>query len=92
MFLKKVDGPRAITLPDGTVMTRADLPPAETRRWVASRKARVVKAVAYGLIPLAEALTRYALSEEEFESWRSAVAMHGETALKVTSIQKFRQL
>ena len=92
MFLKKVDGPRAITLPDGTVMTRADLPPAETRRWVASRKARVVKAVAYGLIPLAEALTRYGLSEEEFESWRSAVAMHGETALKVTSIQKFRQL
>ena len=26
MFLKKVDGPRAVTLPDGTVMTRADLP------------------------------------------------------------------
>ena len=91
MFLKKIDGPRAITLPDGTVMTRADLPPAETRRWVASRKARVVKAVAYGLLPLKEALERYQLSEEEFGLWRDAVARHGEKGLKVTAIQKFRQ-
>ncbi len=50
MFLKKVDGPRAVTLPDGTILTRADLPPPETRRWVASRKLTVVRAVAYGLI------------------------------------------
>ncbi|MCC0068656.1 MAG: DUF1153 domain-containing protein [Rhodobacteraceae bacterium] len=91
MFLKKIDGPRAITLPDGTVMTRADLPPAETRRWVASRKARVVKAVAYGLLPLKEALERYQLSEEEFGLWRDAVARHGEKGLKVTAIQKYRQ-
>lgn len=92
MFLKKIDGPRAITLPDGTVMTRADLPPAETRRWVASRKARVVRAVAYGLLPLKEALERYQLSEEEFAIWRDAVERHGEKALKVTAIQKYRQL
>lgn len=92
MFLKKIDGPRAVTLPDGTIMTRADLPPAETRRWVASRKARVVKAVAFGLLPLKEALERYALSEEEFALWRDAVEKHGEKALKVTAIQKFRQL
>lgn len=92
MFLKKVDGPRAVTLPDGTIMTRADLPPTETRRWVASRKAKVVKAVAYGLIPRTEALKRYALSEEEFDLWRSAVEEHGENALKVTALQKYRQL
>ena len=73
MYLKKVDGPRAVTLPDGSILTRADLPPAETRRWVASRKARVVKAVAYGLLSLKEALERYALSEEEFELWRDAL-------------------
>lgn len=72
-------------------MTRADLPPAETRRWVASRKARVVKAVAYGLLPLKEALERYQLSEEEFGLWRDAVARHGEKGLKVTAIQKYRQ-
>lgn len=92
MFLKKVEGPRAVTLPDGTIMTRADLPPTETRRWVASRKARVVKAVAYGLIPMKEALERYGLSEEEFEIWRHAVDVFGEKALKVTAIQKYRQL
>jgi transposase-like protein len=92
MYLKKIDGPRAVTLPDGSVMTRADLPPRETRRWVASRKARVVRAVAHGLITLKEALERYGLSEEEFEIWRNAVERHGETALKVTTIQKYRQL
>jgi len=92
MYLKKVDGPRAITLPDGSVMSRADLPPPETRRWVASRKAKVVKAVAYGLITLKEALDRYQLSEEEFDIWRNAVELHGEKALKVTAIQKYRQL
>jgi hypothetical protein len=73
-------------------MSRADLPPPETRRWVASRKAKVVKAVAYGLITLKEALERYQLSEEEFGIWRNAVELHGEKALKVTAIQKYRQL
>jgi Protein of unknown function (DUF1153) len=92
MFLKKVDGPRQVTLPDGTVLSRADLPPADTRRWVASRKAVVVRAVQYGLIPESEALERYALSEEEFGLWRDTVATHGEKALKVTAIQKYRQL
>ena len=92
MFLKKVDGPRQVTLPDGSVLSRADLPPPETRRWVASRKAVVVRAVAYGLIPQQEALERYDLSEEEFALWRSAIEIHGEKALKVTAIQKYRQL
>lgn len=92
MYLKKVDGPRQITLPDGSILSRADLPPADTRRWVASRKAVVVKAVQYGLIGQAEALDRYALSEEEFQLWREAVEKHGEKALRVTTIQKYRQL
>lgn len=92
MYLKKVDGPRQVTLPDGSVLSRADLPPAETRRWVASRKANVVKAVIYGLIPESEALQRYSLSEEEFAMWRAAVEAYGENALKVTAIQKYRQL
>ncbi len=66
MFLKKVDGPRAVTLPDGTILTRADLPPPETRRWVASRKLTVVRAVAYGLMTQKEAVERYGLSDEEY--------------------------
>ncbi len=90
MFIKKIDGPRAVTLPDGSIMTRADLPPADTRRWVASRKAAVVRAVRYGLITLEEAMSRYGLSEEEFESWARAVAEHGEQALKATALQRYR--
>ena len=92
MYLKRVDGPRQVTLPDGSTLTRADLPPADTRRWVASRKAVVVRAVVHGLIPEAEALERYSLSEEEFALWRQAVERHGDKALKVTTIQKYRQL
>ncbi|MCP4819806.1 MAG: DUF1153 domain-containing protein [Shimia sp.] len=91
MFLKKVEGPRCVTLPDGTVMTRADLPPANTRRWVASRKAAVVKGVVYGLINQKEALDTYGLSEEEFNQWVKAVTKHGFDALKATSLQKYRQ-
>lgn len=92
MFLKKVDGPRAVTLPDGTVMTRADLPPATTKRWVASRKAAVVRGVVYGLIGQDEALKRYGLSVEEFQEWVGAITEHGEDALKATALQKYRQL
>ena len=92
MYLKKIDGPRAVSLPDGTKMTRADLPPKDTRRWVASRKAAVVRAVRYGLLTEPDALTTYGLSEEEFHSWFRAVDVHGEVALKATAVQRFRQV
>lgn len=91
MYLHKVAGPRAVTLPDGQVMTRADLPPPETRRWVASRKAAVVRAVDAGLISRSEALETYGLSEEEFDAWKRAVATHGEGALRATWLQRYRQ-
>lgn len=92
MYLKKVDGPRQVTLPDGSILSRSDLPSTETRRWVASRKLLVVQAVAHGLLSRVEALERYGLSEEEMAQWQAAVASHGEAALKITALQKFRQL
>lgn len=91
MYLKKIDGPRAVTLPNGSIMTRADLPPPETRRWVASRKAAVVRAVRYGLLTEAQAMERYALSSEELAEWLKAMTSHGEEALKATLIQRFRE-
>ncbi|CAD0185690.1 hypothetical protein RUESEDTHA_02585 [Ruegeria sp. THAF57] len=91
MYLHKVEGPRSVTLPDGTVLSRADLPPADTTRWVASRKVVVVRGVLYGLITLSDAKSRYGLSDEEFNSWVSAVAEHGKDALKVTALKKYRQ-
>lgn len=90
MFLKKVDGPRKVNLPDGSTLSRGDLPSEDTARWVASRKAVVVKAVLYGLVTESEMLERYALSEEEFRLWRDAVQAHGDKALKVTTIQRYR--
>ena len=74
MYLKKVDGPRAVTLPDGTVMTRADLPAPGTRRWVASRKAAVVRAVRHGLMSRAEAL-------EQLRTVRGGVRRRGMEAV-----------
>ncbi len=90
MYLRKSSGPRAVHLPDGTVLSLADLPPASVR-WVASRKAIVVKAVAHGLIAREEALARYGLSDEEFDSWCAAIRDHGIGALRVTALQQYRQ-
>lgn len=91
MYLKKVDGPRSVTLADGSIMSQADLPSSKTKRWVASRKAAVVRGVVYGLISQAEALKRYDISEDEFLEWVRAVTEHGEGALKATALQKYRQ-
>ncbi|PZX19915.1 uncharacterized protein DUF1153 [Palleronia aestuarii] len=92
MYLKKIDGPRAVTLPGGQVITRADLPEPGTKRWVASRKAAVVRAVAAGLLKKEAACKLYSISEEELDSWSNAVLRYGEAALKTTRLQKYRQL
>ncbi len=91
MYLRKIDGPRAVTLADGSVMTRADLPAPDTRRWVASRKAAVVRAVGAGLVSRAWAIETYGLSEDEMTAWELAVSTHGEDALKATRVQQYRQ-
>lgn len=84
MYLKKVDGPRSVALPDGSILTRADLPPVNTARWVASRKAAVVNGVRYGLLSPEEAMSRYDLSEEELLSWEHAIEEHGPAGLRAT--------
>lgn len=90
MYLRKIEGVRAVTLPNGHVLSQADLPAPGTRRWVASRKRIVVDAVEFGLISQETALRRYDLSEEELELWRKAVDKHGTGALKVTKLKQFR--
>lgn len=92
MYIRREKGPVYVVLPDGTKLTRSDLPPASTKRWVARRKATVVAAVDHGLIDAAEACSMYQLSEEELDLWREAVHQHGTSALRVTAIQKYRQL
>ncbi len=92
MYIKKLPGPRIVTLPDGSTLSRADLPSTATRRWVARRKAAVVRGVEYGLLSRQEALDLYDLSDEEFDGWCRVVTRHGEAALKATQIKKYRQL
>lgn len=91
MYIKRVKGPVFVTLGDGRRMSRADLPPPDTSRWVASRKSKVVLAVTAGLIELKEACEMYGLSEEELTDWCLRVESHGEQALKSTNTQKYRQ-
>lgn len=91
MYVRKLTGPVAVTLPDGSRLTRSDLPPRTTTRWVARRKACVVAAVEHGLITAQEACEMYDLSSDELESWIAAVRTHGPQALRVTALQKFRK-
>ena len=92
MYLKRVQGLRQVTLPDGSILSRADLPPVDTVRWIARRKAVVVRAVRHGLATEEEVLSRYGLSAEEFALWRDAEERYGEPALRVTKLQTYRQV
>ena len=91
MYIRREKGPVSITLPDGRKLTRSDLPPPDTKRWVSRRKAIVLAAVEHGLIDAEEAQIRYQISAEELETWRAAVKQHGAAALRTTALQKYRQ-
>ncbi|MEO1550811.1 MAG: DUF1153 domain-containing protein [Pseudomonadota bacterium] len=91
MYIRREKGPVFVTMPNGTKLSRSDLPPRSTKRWVARRKAAVVNAVEAGLISPEEACEMYDLSAEELESWQNALKTHGAGALRATSLQKYRQ-
>ena len=67
-----------------------ELPPADTKRWVARRKASVVAAVCSGTLSVQEACRRYRLSLEELLAWQRAVERHGIPGLRVTRLQLYR--
>jgi hypothetical protein len=91
MYIRREKGPVYVVLPDGTKLTRSDLPEPDTQRWVARRKATVVAAVEHGLIDQTEACSMYRISDEELDLWRSTLREHGAAALRVTAIQRYRQ-
>ncbi len=76
--------------PSGRPLSLDSLPPPDTRRWVARRKAEVVAAVRGGLLSLEEACARYNLTPEEYSSWERAIDRHGLNGLRVTRLQEFR--
>ena len=82
--------PRSVPGPLGTPLTLADLPPVDTPRWVARRKAEVLAAIHGGLLDRAEARRMYGLSEEELCLWERAVSCAGLPGLRVTRVQIYR--
>lgn len=68
----------------------SSLPPPGTKRWVAARKAQVVKAVQNGVISIDEACRTYNLSLEEFLSWERLFSNHGHQGLRATRIREYR--
>src|SRR5690606_41567226 len=76
--------------PDGSPLTIADLPPANTRRWAIRRQAEVVAAVRGGLLSLEEACDRYTLSVDEFLNWPAASDKHCLAELRTTWILNYR--
>lgn len=81
---------RYVMGPDGSPLTIADLPSANTKRWVIRRKAEVVAAVRGGLLSLEEACKRYKLTIDEFLSWQRLIERHGLPGLRATRIQDYR--
>jgi transposase-like protein len=68
-----------------------DLPPVNTNRWVARRKAAVVAALSSGAITMEEVCRRYALSEEELLTWQRAFEAHGLSGLRATRLRGRRR-
>jgi DNA-binding winged helix-turn-helix (wHTH) protein len=67
-----------------------DLPPLDTKRWVARRKATIVNAVHSGAMSPEEICRCYELSVEEFDTWQRAIETHGVKGLRVTRTQIYR--
>jgi len=65
------------------------LPPPDTKRWTARRKALVVAAGLSRRIT-AEVFQRYGLSVDEFLSWHNAMQRHGLQGLRTTKLQNYR--
>lgn len=74
-----------------TPLTPDSLPPSNTRRWVARRKATVVAAVRANVISLEEACERYELTVEEFRSWERVIDEHGVRGLRATRLGEIRK-
>ncbi len=66
------------------------LPPRDTKRWVARRKAAILEAIRAGKLSRTEACLRYAISEAELRLWERAMACAGTPGLRVTRVQVYR--
>jgi transposase-like protein len=73
-----------------TKSAAVELPPPDTKRWTARRKAAVVEAALSGIMTIEEVCCRYALSVEEFLSWYNTIQRHGVRGLRITKLRNYR--
>ncbi len=83
--------PRRVIGPEGLPLTLDDLPPADTKRWTARRKAEVIAAVRGGLVSQDDACDRYRMSLEELLAWERFAGRHGLHGLRTTWLQEYRR-
>jgi hypothetical protein len=69
---------------------RNDLPRGDHARWKKLDKAKVVLAVQHGLISRTDALSRYRMADEEFQSWCDRYAAGDYDALQESRIPLYR--
>jgi hypothetical protein len=65
-------------------LSLASLPPPDTSRWVARRKAQVASAVQSGVLSVDEACRIYKLTLEELTSWQRSLRQFGVRGLQAT--------
>lgn len=61
-------------------------------RWTPNCKAEIIIAIENAEISLEEAKSKHALSDEELAAWRRDYAAYGTLGLRVTKLQRYRQL
>ncbi len=66
------------------------LPPVNTARWTARRKAEVVAAIKGGLLSFEQACERYSVSADELLGWQRVLDRRGVPGLRVTRLQQYR--
>lgn len=79
-------------LNDAKTAAQGNLPPADTVRWVARRKAAVLTAINAGVLTRAQACARYQISDIELRFWERAVHFAGIPGLRVTRVQIYKPI
>lgn len=79
-------------LNDARADARANLPPLDTKRWVARRKAAIHVAINTGVLSRAQACAHYHISEIELRLWERAVQFAGVPGLRVTRVQIYKPI
>lgn len=79
-------------VPVDELLALIGLPPSDTVRWTARRKADIVAAVERQQVTAEDACAWYGLSAEELDEWRRATERDGVAGLRVTCSQQARRM